>query len=327
VHIQDVLDLFTGQTVLITGGTGTFGEAILRRLVGSSAREIRVFSRDEQKHVALQRRYDDRRIRFLVGDVRDYARITEAARGADVVIHAAALKHVHFTELHPGEAVRTNVLGAENVARAAAEAGVKRLLSISTDKAVQPVNVMGMTKALQERLICSMSGQCGLRAGCVRYGNVLASTGSVVPYFVGLLRRGQRVLPVTDRQMTRFMLTLDESVDLVLYACNVIEDGEIVVADLPAFRVVDLAEVLLDAYGGGEVSFVGIRPGEKVDETLISNEEMRRVERRGGYYVIHRYDVADRHYDGADGDYSSRTARALTRDELVVILTRAGFMP
>jgi FlaA1/EpsC-like NDP-sugar epimerase len=322
-----VLSRFDDACVAITGGTGTFGGAILARLLQSAAREIRVFSRDEQKHVALRRRHDDRRVRFIVGDVRDAVRVGQAVRGADFVFHAAALKHVHFTELHPHEAVRTNVEGAYNVTRACVDGGVRTLVAVSTDKAVQPVNVMGMTKAIQERLVCSASGEGRLKAGCVRYGNVLASNGSVVPYFAELLRSGQRTLPVTDARMTRFMLSLDQSIDLVLYAASIVEDGEIVVAELPAFRVIDLAEVMLEGHGGGEVRVVGIRPGEKVHELLISNEEMRRTERCDGYYVIRRYDCAERHYAAVEGDYSSGTSRLMTRDELRCVLRREHFLP
>jgi UDP-N-acetylglucosamine 4,6-dehydratase/5-epimerase len=323
---RDNLSHLRDGSVLVTGGTGTFGEAILLRLIESQAREIRVLSRDEQKHVALRRKYDDSRIRFLVGDVRDANRVAQAVRGVDHVFHAAALKHVHFTELHPQEAVRTNVEGAYNVACACVDAGVRTLTAVSTDKAVQPVNVMGMTKALQERLICSVSGEGGLKAGCVRYGNVLASNGSVVPFFAELLRRGERTLPVTDVRMTRFMLTLRESIDLVLYAASIIADGEIVVADLPAFRITDLAEVMLAAIGGGETRVIGIRPGEKVHELLISNEEMRRTEKRDGYYVIRRYDCAESHYKAVEGDYSSETSKMLSQEELRSILLREKFL-
>ena len=289
-------------------------------------REIRLFSRDEQKHVALRRKCDDPRVKFLVGDVRDYARTARAVRGVDFVFHAAALKHVHFTELHPYEAVRTNIEGAYNVGRACVDAGVRKLIAVSTDKAVQPVNVMGMTKAIQERLICSLSGEGGLKAGCVRYGNVLASNGSVVPYFADLLRQGERTLPVTDLRMTRFMLTLRESIELVLFACAAVEAGEVVVADLPAFRIADLAEVLLDAHGGGHIRGLGVRPGEKIHECLISNEEMRRTERREGYYVIRHYDSPDSHYEDVDGEYSSGTARLLSKGELRDILVREEFL-
>ena len=313
---------FRGATVLVTGGTGSFGAAILDRLLAAPVREVRVFSRDEQKHVALRRRCDDRRVRFMVGDVRDAARVAQAVRGCDAVFHAAALKHVHLTEMHPLEAVRTNIDGAQNVLAAAAAAGVRTLVAVSTDKAVQPVNVMGMTKAIQERLVCAASGEGGLRAGCVRYGNVLASNGSVVPYFRDLLGRGERVLPVTDPHMTRFMLTLGEGVDLVLYAAGAIADGEVVVADLPAFRVVDLAEVMLEAHGGGEVKIVGMRPGEKVHEALISNEEMRRTDRRDGYYVIRRHACDGFQYAAADGEFSSGNTRLMTKAELQDVLWR-----
>jgi UDP-N-acetylglucosamine 4,6-dehydratase/5-epimerase len=314
------------STVLITGGTGSFGGAILSRLLETKVREVRVFSRDEQKHVALRRRIDDQRVRFMVGDVRDPARLAHCVRDVQIVFHAAALKHVHFTEMHPFEAVRTNVEGAQNVVRASQEAGVRTLVAISSDKAVQPVNVMGMTKALQERLVSSGSESGGLRTACVRYGNVLASNGSVLPFFQELLQQGRRVLPVTDERMTRFMLTLREGVNLALFAAQVASDGEIIIADLPAFRVMDLAEVMLDAYGGGEVQIAGIRPGEKLHEALISNEEMRRTERRDGYFIIRRHVRDDCQYRAVDGDYTSANTRMMDRDELRKLLCQEGFL-
>jgi FlaA1/EpsC-like NDP-sugar epimerase len=311
---------FRDAVVLVTGGTGSFGQAILRRLLSTPVREVRVFSRDEQKHVALHRQCEDNRVKFLVGDVRDPARLLQAARGASIVFHAAALKHVHFTEMHPYEAVRTNVEGAQNVIRACQEAGVRSLIAVSTDKAVQPVNVMGMTKAIQERLISAASADGTLRTGCVRYGNVLASNGSVAPYFRSLLRDGARVLPVTDERMTRFMLTLGDGIDLVLYAAKAASDGEIIVADLPAFRVIDLAEVMLEAHGGGRVQIAGIRPGEKLHESLISNEEMRRTERHEGYFVVRRHSNDNCQYSPVDGEYSSGSTRLMSREELRQVL-------
>src|SRR5688572_19606574 len=307
-HLRDAV-------ILITGGTGSLGSAILDRVLAAPFREIRVFSRDEHKHLALRHRFPDPRIRFLVGDVRDRARVAQVVMGVHVVVHAAALKQVHFSEAHPYEAVRTNIEGAQNVVQACLHAGVRTLVAVSTDKAVVPINVMGMTKAIQERVICAAAAQVGFHAGCVRFGNVLASTGSVVLYFRELLRQGTRVLPVTDRQMTRFMMTLPMAADFVLHASRVVADGEILVCDLPAFRVVDLADVMLEAHGGGKVEFVGIRPGEKIHEMLISNVELPRTTRVDEYFVIRRHSQFESHHLPGISEYASNTVRIMDKTE------------
>lgn len=317
---RDVLKFFDDRIVFVTGGTGSFGKAIVTRLLQSKVAEVRVFSRDEQKHVALQREFTDPRLKFMVGDVRDPSRLALAMRGSELVFNAAAIKHVHFTEMHPYEAVLTNIVGAYNVLRAAMDNKVSRLVTISTDKAVQPVNVMGMTKAIQERLITAYSGVGGLKTGCIRYGNVLASNGSVVPFFKSLLEKGERVLPVTDPKMTRYMLTLSEGIDLVLYACSTVEDGETMVMHRPAFRVVDLAEVMLEAYGGGEIRLTGIRPGEKIHETLLSSEEMRRATNDGDFYTVHRYKSENEVFEDVDRELRSDNAKLMTKDELGKLL-------
>lgn len=317
---------FEDKTVLVTGGTGSFGTVFVDRLLGLPVREVRVFSRDEQKHVALRRKYSDDRLTMLLGDVRDPQRIEDACSGVDYVFNAAAIKHVHLTERHPMEAVQTNILGALNVLRACERQGVERMVSISTDKAVQPVNVMGMTKALQERLVSSFAGRTDLQVGCVRYGNVLTSKGSVVPYFKELLEAGERTLPVTDEKMTRFLLTLTQGVDLVLYAFDRIKDGDVFVADLPAFRMLDLARAMLEAYDGGEIKFIGIRPGEKVHEVLVSQEEMRRTDACGEYYIVRPYESESELFQRKDEQFSSDTARHLTKAELTEVLKQEGVL-
>lgn len=326
----ELLEFLAGKRVFITGGTGSFGETVVRLcLEKSRAKEIVVLSRDEQKHVKLHRRFNDARLRSVVGDVRDLDRLRLAMRGVDCVFNAAALKHVHLSEEHPMEAVGTNITGASNVCMAALENEVDCVVSLSTDKAVEPVNVMGMTKALHERAIASYAGK-GMRVGIVRYGNVLASNGSVVPYFNHLLQTGAQCLPVTDRRMTRFMLTLGESVQLVLHALKHCTNGETFVLDLPAFRVWDLAEVMADAFSEGrrrvEVREVGIRPGEKLHECLISSEEMRRATKEGTFWSIRRYKSGHEVFPPAREETSltSDRARQLLKGEIEGLLTREG---
>lgn len=325
--------LVAGKRLLITGGTGSFGRTFVTAcLEHTEAAEILVYSRDEQKHVAMHRELQGHsgasRVRSVLGDVRDVDRLRLTLRGVDFVFNAAALKHVHFSEEHPLEAVQTNVVGTHQVCQAALEAGVQTLVSLSTDKAVEPVNVMGMSKALHERVVSSFAGQ-GMKVGVVRYGNVLASNGSVVPYFQELLRRGEQVLPVTDRRMTRFVLTLEDSVDLVRYAfCNCAE-GETYILDLPAFPIWRLAEVMAEAAGGAEVREVGIRPGEKLHETLISGEEMRRASRSDGVWTLRRYRSAEELFPASQEEtpLASDGARQLDREEIRALLERQGCLP
>lgn len=319
--------------MLVTGGTGSFGRTLVEVcLRKSEAREIAVYSRDEQKHVALRREFSDSRLKLFLGDVRDLERVRQAMRGVHMVFHAAAIKHVPLTEEHPLEAVLTNVIGCHNVLTAAVEMGVESVVCLSTDKAVEPVNVMGMSKALQERLTASFSGK-GVRTAIVRYGNVLASNGSVVPYFLQLLRARERILPVTDRRMTRFVLTLDESVALVLHAMSGGADGEIFVLDLPAFRIWDVAEVLAEASSAlgvpTTVEEVGIRPGEKLHESLISAEEMRRATRSGEFWRIARYSSGDERFAPSREEQSltSDAVRCLSKAEIRDLLASNRLLP
>jgi UDP-N-acetylglucosamine 4,6-dehydratase/5-epimerase len=319
-------EFFRDRIVLVTGGTGSFGQKILGELLRGPVGEVRVFSRDEQKHFTMRGTYDDHRLKCLVGDVRDGDRVREAVRGADIVFHAASIKQVPLTEEHPYEAVRTNVEGAQRVLRACVDFGVERVVSISTDKAVHPVNVMGMTKAIQERLVISASGIGRLRAGCVRFGNVLASNGSVLPFFTGLLDRGVRVLPVTAVEMTRFMMTLDEGAEYALRTCRLLEGGEIVVPAIPAFRVVDLAKVLLAAYGGGRIEVTGTRPGEKLHETLISPEEVIRTDVRDGHFIVRQHQPRTGPEPVEVTEYRSDTARRMSREEIRSLLSYNRFI-
>lgn len=325
-----LLHCLNGKQVLITGGTGSFGETLISLfLKESKVGRIVIYSRDEQKHVAIHRKYKDQRLKSILGDVRNPERLRWAMKGIDYVFNAAAIKHVHFSEEHPIEVVETNILGAYYVCKTALEAGVKTLITISTDKAVEPVNVMGMSKALQERLVASYAGS-GTNIGVVRYGNVLASNGSVVPFFKNLLETGASQLPVTDRRMTRFVLTLKDSVYLVLYALNYCKNGETFVMDLPAFKIWDVAEVMAKACSEKgvkvKVAEIGIRPGERLHEALISSEEMRRAVRKDGFWIIRRYRSGNELFtpSGEERSLNSRTAKRLSKSEIYALLHKEG---
>lgn len=281
---------YGNKTVLVTGGTGSFGNFVVRRLLDAGVREVRVLSRDEKKQYDMRVFYRGRRnLAFTIGDVRDREAVDEAMDGVNIVFHAAALKQVPTCEYHPVEAIRTNVLGAENLVHCALRHRVETFVMISTDKAVKPVNVMGMTKALQERLV--LKGNLshhnrGTRLCCVRYGNVLRSRGSVVPFFRRQLAVGE-TLTITDERMTRFLLTLNEAIELVLYAAEHTEGGEIFVRKAPAARVTDIAKVLAEeADKPYEYRVIGILPGEKLHEILVSEEELVRVRDCGRYYAV-----------------------------------------
>jgi UDP-N-acetylglucosamine 4,6-dehydratase/5-epimerase len=278
------------SSLLITGGTGSFGNAVLRRSLGAEFAEVRIFSRDEKKQDDLRRKYSDPRLKFYIGDVRDPQSVLAAMRGVDYVFHAAALKQVPSCEFHPLEAVKTNVLGTENVIEAAVNCRVKRVVCLSTDKAVYPINAMGISKAMMEKVMVAKSR--GLEGtGTVvcgtRYGNVMASRGSVIPLFVEQLLAGHP-LTVTDPNMTRFMMTLDDAVDLVLYAFEHGTNGDIFVQKAPAATIDVLARALMDLAGkpGHELRVIGTRHGEKLYEALLSREEVACAEDRGNYFRV-----------------------------------------
>jgi len=329
----ELLEQLRDKRVFVTGGTGSFGSTFVELCLSSAAvASVTVFSRDEQKHVALRRRFPDKRLRTMLGDVRDLERLRFAMRGTDVVFNAAAIKHVHFTEAHPIEAVNTNIVGAFNVCEVATELGVEVVVDLSTDKAVEPVNAMGMTKALQERIVTSFAGT-RTRFGVVRYGNVLASNGSVVPYFKRLLEEGAKTLPVTDRRMTRFVLTLADSVDLVLYTMRECRNGEIYVLDLPAFLIWDVAEVMVDrlriAGQRVEIEEVGVRPGEKLHETLISPEEMRHASCSGSVWCIRPFASSEELFPAGTSEkrLSSETASRLDKKQISELLESQRCFP
>lgn len=282
--------MFSGKTLLITGGTGSFGNAVLRRFLKSDIREIRIFSRDEKKQDDMRKKYNSAKIKFYLGDVRDERSVAVAMRGVDYVFHAAALKQVPSCEFHPMQAVRTNVLGTENVLNAAIAAKVKRVVCLSTDKAVYPINAMGISKAMMEKVMVALSRNlegtgtviCG-----TRYGNVMASRGSVIPLFVQQVLEG-RDITITDPSMTRFMMTLDDAVDLVLYAFEHGNNGDIFVQKAPAATVEDLAKAILGLMKkpSHPVVVMGSRHGEKLYESLLSREERACAEDLGGYFKV-----------------------------------------
>ncbi len=269
------LSVLDGKSVLITGGTGSFGRAFVEHALRSRARKIIVFSRDEQKHYTLDRQLNDRRMRFFVGDIRDRDRLQTALRDVDIVVHAAAMKHVPICEYNPIEAVQTNVQGARNLIEAAMSCGVERVIALSTDKAVSPANLYGATKLCMEKLLIAANAYAGdrtTRFSVVRYGNVMGSAGSVIPLFRSQRQRGQ--LTITDARMTRFWIEMPEAIALVLRGLALMTGGEIFIPKLPTTDIETLAEAVAP---GVPRTAVGIRPGEKLHETLISAEEARRT--------------------------------------------------
>ncbi|KPM60262.1 UDP-glucose 4-epimerase [Pseudomonas putida] len=284
------MNVFSGKVLLITGGTGSFGNAVLKRFLDSDIREIRVFSRDEKKQDDMRKRYASEKLKFYIGDVRDYQSVLNATRGVDYVYHAAALKQVPCCEFHPLEAVKTNVLGTENVLEAAIQNGVKRVVCLSTDKAVYPINAMGISKAMMEKVMVAKSRNVDERKTVIcgtRYGNVMASRGSVIPLFIEQIRAGQP-LTLTDPNMTRFMMTLSDAVDLVLYAFEHGNNGDIFVQKAPAATIEVLAKALTELVGKPEhpINVIGTRHGEKLYEALLSREEMVCAEDMGDYYRV-----------------------------------------
>lgn len=281
---------FKGKTLLITGGTGSFGNAVLKRFLQTDIKEIRIFSRDEKKQDDMRKKYQSSKLKFYIGDVRDYNSVLNATRGVDYIYHAAALKQVPSCEFHPMEAVKTNVIGTENVLEAAIQNCVKRIVCLSTDKAVYPINAMGISKAMMEKVIVAKSRNLenlDTTICCTRYGNVMASRGSVIPLFVDQIRQGKS-LTITDPNMTRFMMTLDDAVDLVLYAFEHGENGDIFVQKAPAATIEVLAQSLTQLLNVPEhpIVIMGTRHGEKAYEALLSREEMAVAFDQGNYFRV-----------------------------------------
>ncbi len=319
----------SGATILITGGTGSFGNRVARHLLDLNPAQIRIFSRDEKKQWEMQRRWPQ--FRYIIGDVRDAGRLDEAMSGVQYVFHAAALKQVPSCESYPLEAIKTNILGTQNICTTARAAGVKTVVALSTDKAVKPVNAMGTSKAMMEKLVCSQNQFGGSTTFCcVRYGNVMGSRGSVIPLF---LRQIQENVPLTLTvpHMTRFLMTLDQSVDLVFHAMTMAQGGEIFVRKAPACTVQTLAEAMRRKYSpqgtNHPVQEVGIRPGEKIHEILVNEYELQRVSESETYFTIHpEYRLPEELTPQALGsEYSSENTRRLkTFDEITPLLDAAG---
>ena len=320
-------DYIQDKTVMITGGTGSFGHKMTVRLLsGLEPRRIIIFSRDEKKQADMKYEFEGLPLDFIVGDVRDAPRIREAMQGVDVVYHAAALKQVPNCENHPMEAVKTNVLGAENVRRAALRNNVERLIAISTDKAVKPINVMGMSKAIQERLFLNrIRPDDTTIINVVRYGNILGSRGSIIPFFIDLIR-AKKPLTITHPYMTRFLLTLDDAIDLVFRATISNDAGQLFVKKSPAAFVETVANVVGEIITGKldyPSKIVGIRPGEKMHETLISEDEMRRVDEEDDFYIVFPHSTAV-HKERGEFEYTSDQTKRLDHDELSKLLQSSG---
>ena len=326
--------MFTSKTLLITGGTGTFGNAVLRRFLDTGIGEIRIFSRDEKKQEDMRIALKNPKVKFYIGDVRIQDSILPVMQGVDYVFHAAALKQVPSCEFFPIEAVRTNTLGAENVMNVAMACGVKNLIVLSTDKAVYPINAMGMSKAMMEKLMIAKARMYG-RSKTVfcgtRYGNVMASRGSVIPLFIEQLLAGQP-LTITDPNMTRFMMTIDDAVDLVLYAFEHGNPGDVFVQKAPAATIETLARALKKLFDvDSEIRIIGTRHGEKLYETLLNREEMAKAEDMGGYFRVPA-DVRDLNYacyfsEGQRAvsemeDYNSHNTRRLDVEGMVELLLK-----
>lgn len=287
---MNIDSIFCNKSLLITGGTGSFGNAVLKRFLDTDIGEIRIFSRDEKKQDDMRKKYANSKLKFYIGDVRDYQSVLNSTRGVDFIYHAAALKQVPSCEFYPLEAVKTNVLGTENVLEAAIQNQVERVVCLSTDKAVYPINAMGISKAMMEKVIVAKSRNVDATQTVIcgtRYGNVMASRGSVIPLFVDQIR-ADKPLSITDPEMTRFMMTLDDAVDLVLYAFEHGSNGDMFVQKAPAATIEVLAQALTNLLDKPEhpINIIGTRHGEKLYESLLSREEMIVAEDLGGYYRV-----------------------------------------
>jgi len=330
--------MFDDNVFMITGGTGSFGSSVLRKLLATKVREIRVFSRDEKKQEDLRKVLNNQKVKFYIGDVRNYDSLHEAMKGVNYVFHAAALKQVPSCEFYPMEAVLTNVLGTQNVMNAALANGVQKVVALSTDKAVYPINAMGMTKALMEKIIIAKSRLCGIGDTifcATRYGNIIASRGSVIPLFVSQIRQGMP-LTITDPKMTRFMMTLEDSVTLVFYALIHGQQGDIFVQKSPAASVAVIAQALKEFFNAdNSICVIGTRHGEKLYESLLSREEMFRAEESERYYRI-AADARDLNYNhfSVEGDtplsimndYTSHNTEQLDVNQVKSLLRQCGYV-
>lgn len=330
--------MFKDKCLLITGGTGSFGNAVLRRFLDTDIREIRIFSRDEKKQDDMRKELKSDKVKFFIGDVRDYNSIAAAMHGVDYVFHAAALKQVPSCEFFPMEAVKTNIIGTENVLNAAITYGVKKVICLSTDKAVYPINAMGISKAMMEKVVIAKSRTVDpdkTTICCTRYGNVMASRGSVIPLFVQQIKSGQPIT-VTDPNMTRFLMSLQESVELVLFAFQNANQGDIFVQKAPACTIADLAQAIKELFqADNEIKIIGTRHGEKLYETLLTREEMACAQDLGRYYRIPA-DNRDLNYDkyfiqgkeqiSYGWEYNSHNTERLNVEQVKEKLLTLGFI-
>lgn len=330
--------MFKNKVLMITGGTGSFGNKVLSRFLDTELREIRIFSRDEKKQEEMRLTYNNSKLKFFIGDVRDYASINQALKGVDYIFHAAALKQVPSCEFYPLEAIKTNTLGAENVMTAAIANKVKKVILLSTDKAVYPINAMGMSKALMEKIMVAKSRlqEEGDTVFCAtRYGNVMASRGSVIPLFISQIKNNEPIT-ITDPTMTRFLMSLDESVDLVMMAFEHCNQGDIFVQKAPASTIETLASALKAIFQSNiSIDTIGTRHGEKLYESLISREEMVRAEDMGPWYRIPS-DSRDLNYDkyfsdgekkiSASEDYTSHNTERLDEKQTIALLQNLDYI-
>lgn len=330
--------MFENKVLMITGGTGSFGHTVLKRFLDTNVKEIRIFSRDEKKQEDMRIALANDKVKFYIGDVRDYDSLSQAMVGVDYIFHAAALKQVPSCEFYPMEAVKTNVLGTENVLNAAIANGVKRVVFLSTDKAVYPINAMGISKAMAEKVVVAKSRsipESGPVVCCTRYGNVMASRGSVIPLFVEQILANEP-LTITDPRMTRFLMSLEDSVDLVLHAFEHAEQGDIFVQKAPASTIADLARAMCELFDSeSKVRVIGTRHGEKLYESLISREEMAKADDMGRYYRIpadnrdlnyKKYFVEGEMHISEVEDYTSHNTERLTIPEVKELLMKLSYM-
>ena len=331
------MKIFKNKTLLITGGTGSFGNAVLKRLLDSDLKEIRILSRDEKKQDDQRKKYNNDKLKFYIGDVRDYNSVLNAVRGVDYIFHAAALKQVPSCEFHPLEAVKTNILGTENVLEAAISSDVEKVICLSTDKAVYPINAMGISKAMMEKVIVAKARASNSTIICTtRYGNVMASRGSVIPLFVDQVLKDMPIT-ITDGEMTRFMMTLDDAVDLVLFAFKSGKPGDIYVQKAPAATISILTQALTELMEKSQhpINTIGTRHGEKLYETLLSREEMVAAKDLGNYYCIPP-DLRDLNYEkfmdqgevkiSISEDYNSHNTNRLDSQSMKELLLKLEFM-
>ena len=334
--------MFEGKKILITGGTGSLGVALTKRLLESNVDTIRIFSRNESKQIDMESKLDDERIRYFLGDIRDYKRLVRAIEDVDIVFHAAALKHVPKIEYNPFESIKTNVIGSQNVIDACIEANVKKAICIGTDKAVSPLNTYGATKLLMEKLFVTANNYLDPKKHAtkfiaVRYGNVLGSSGSVIPRFIEQIKNKKKIT-ITDNQMTRFSITMDEALDFILKASEYGKGSEIFVPKIRAYSIHDIKEALIEILGDYGEEIIGIRPGEKLHETLISSEEIRYSWEYNDMYIItnplypmFHPTVIDNNYNGIKkikniDAYSSDIVEKIKKDELKQIIKESQLL-